>query len=132
MLWSLPVWIATFTRKYLMPPTTCERLTEKFHALLDDCDSVADNALFEKTFDDLEMFFLIQGRTFMREILQEKLQERIEQIKNNDSLQCGDYEQGGVLGIVSADASPIESGRCVFGIGRWSQMDMEFCSCCVW
>ena len=54
-------------------------LTEKFHALLDECDLVADNAAFGKTLDDLEKFFLIQGRTFLREVFQEKLQERIQQ-----------------------------------------------------
>jgi hypothetical protein len=52
-------------------------LTEKFHALLDECDLVYENAAFGKTLDDLETFFLIQGRTFLREVFQEKLQERI-------------------------------------------------------
>ena len=68
-------------------------LTEKFHALLDECDLVAHNAAFGKTLDDLERFFLLQGRTFLREVFQEKLQERIEQTERNDAPQCGDCKK---------------------------------------
>ena len=74
-------------------PTSRESLTEKFHALLDECDIVADHALFGQTFDDLENFFLIQGRTFLREVLQEKLQERIEQTEVNDTPPCRDCKK---------------------------------------
>lgn len=68
-------------------------LTEKFHALLDECDLVSENAAFGKTFDDLETFFLLQGRTFLREVFQEKLQERIEQTETNDASQCVDCKK---------------------------------------
>jgi len=69
-------------------------LTEKFHALLDECDLVADNAAFGKTLDDLEKFFLIQGRTFLREVFQEKLQERIQQTEQNAEIkECSDCKK---------------------------------------
>jgi hypothetical protein len=74
-------------------PNIRDILTEKFHALLDECDLVAHNASFGKTLDDLETFFLLQGRTFLREVFQEKLQERIEQTELNDSSQCGDCKK---------------------------------------
>ena len=86
------------TRKYFRPPISSpprELLTEKFHALLDECDHVADHALFGQTFDELENFFLIQGRTFLREVLQEKLQERIEQTEANASPQRTDCKKTG-------------------------------------
>jgi hypothetical protein len=68
--------------------TVRDLLTEKFHALLDECDLVSENAAFGKTLDDLENFFLIQGRTFLREVFQEKLQERVEQTETNVSSPC--------------------------------------------
>jgi len=46
-----------------LSPSVRELLTEKFHALLDECDLVSENAAFGKTFDDLETFFLIQGQS---------------------------------------------------------------------
>jgi hypothetical protein len=70
-------------------PLTRDLLTEKFHALLDECDLVSENAGFGKTLDDLETFFLIQGRTFLREVFQEKLQERIQQVEESpETKQC--------------------------------------------
>ena len=75
------------------PPNVRDLLTEKFHALLDECDLVAHNAAFGKTLDDLETFFLLQGRTFLREVFQEKLQERIEQTEAHSSPECADCKK---------------------------------------
>jgi hypothetical protein len=74
-------------------PLVRDLLTEKFHALLDECDLVSENAAFGKTLDDLETFFLIQGRTFLREVFQEKLQERIEQTETLDAPHCSARRQ---------------------------------------
>ena len=63
-------------------------LTEKFHALLDGSDIVASNAEHGQALDDLETFFLIQGRSFIREVFQERLQEHIEQSEANDTPPC--------------------------------------------
>jgi hypothetical protein len=69
--------------------TTRERLLAKFEALLDECDLVADQSAFGQTFDDLENFFLIQGRQFLQEAFQEKLQERVKQAETTaESKQC--------------------------------------------
>jgi hypothetical protein len=65
-----------------------ERLTEKFHALLVKCDLVADTAPLGKTFDNLETFFIDEGRTFIQHVFQEKLQERIEHTEDNSSPIC--------------------------------------------
>jgi len=48
-----------------LSPTARELLTEKFHALLDGSDLVARNAAHGQALDDLETFFLIQGRAFI-------------------------------------------------------------------
>lgn len=74
-------------------PLVRDLLTEKFHALLDECDLVTQNATFGKTLDDLETFFLLQGRTFLREVFQEKLQERIEQTEADASPSCPDCKK---------------------------------------
>ena len=71
-----------------LPADKRSLLTEKFHALLDGSDLVAGNAAHGHALDDLETFFLIQGRAFIREVFQEKLQEHIEQTENNDSPHC--------------------------------------------
>ena len=54
-------------------------LYEKLDALLADCDHVADNAQYGRTLHDLDNFLFIEGRKFINEVLQQKLQERIEQ-----------------------------------------------------
>ena len=48
-------------------------LVAKFEALLDECDLVADNSAYGETLNDMEEFFLIQGRKFLQETFQEKL-----------------------------------------------------------
>jgi hypothetical protein len=45
-----------------MPTANRDLLHEKLDALLDECDLVADNAAYGKTFDDMDEFFLIKGR----------------------------------------------------------------------
>ena len=62
----------------------CDRralLMAKFEALLAECDLVADHAAYGETLNDREEFFLIQGRKFLQETFQEKLQERIERVE---------------------------------------------------
>jgi len=49
----------------------------KFEALLDECDLVAHNAAYGEALNDVEAFFLIQGRKFLQETFQEKFQEHI-------------------------------------------------------
>ena len=62
---------------------------ELLHALLDDCDRVANNSAYGETFDDMESFFLTQGRQFLQETFQEKLQERIEHTETtSEAKQC--------------------------------------------
>jgi hypothetical protein len=64
-------------------------LLAKFEALLDECDLVADHAAFGETLNDMEEFFLIQGRKFLQETFQTKLQERIERTETtHDAQQC--------------------------------------------
>jgi len=64
-------------------------LIAKFEALLDECDLVADNAAYGETLDDLEEFFLIQGRKFLQETFQEKLQERVDRTETTaEAKQC--------------------------------------------
>jgi len=63
----------------MQPPSSPVRelLMAKFEALLNECDLVADNATYGQTLDDLDEFFLIKGRKFLRETFETKLQERI-------------------------------------------------------
>jgi hypothetical protein len=58
-------------------PSVRDLLVAKFEALLAECDLVADNAAFGQTLDDMDEFFLIQGRQFLQETFEAKLQERI-------------------------------------------------------
>jgi len=70
-----------------------ERLTEKFHALLGKCDLVADTAALGETFDNLETFFINEGRNFIQHVFQEKLHERIEHAEDNSSPLCPDCKK---------------------------------------
>ena len=45
-------------------------LTAKLHALLDECDLVADASAHGKMLDDLDQFFFTKGRAFLREALE--------------------------------------------------------------
>jgi hypothetical protein len=62
-----------------MPTPTNVRdiLHEKLDALLDDCDTVMDNAAFGQIIHDLDDFLFVEGKKFTKEVLQEKLQEHI-------------------------------------------------------
>ena len=53
-------------------------LHEKLDAMLDECDLVMDNAEFGQVLNDLDNFLYVEGRNFAKEVLQQKLQERIE------------------------------------------------------
>jgi hypothetical protein len=64
-------------------------LHAKLDALLDECDLVTENAAFGQTFDDMENFFLVQGRLFLQETFQEKLQECVQRTETTDEAkQC--------------------------------------------
>ena len=76
-----------------LSPSARALLTEKFHALLDGSDIVATNATPTQALDDLESFFLIEGRAFIREVFQERFQEYIEQTEADDSPQCVDCKK---------------------------------------
>jgi protein involved in sex pheromone biosynthesis len=53
-------------------------LHEKLDAMLDECDLVMDNAAFGQILHDLDDFLFVEGRKFTKEVLEQKLQERIE------------------------------------------------------
>jgi len=76
-----------------LSPAARALLTEKFHALLDGSDIVATNATPKQALDDLESFFLIEGRAFIREVFQERFQEYIEQTEGNASPDCVDCKK---------------------------------------
>ena len=83
-----------FTRKYPMksslPPSAVrDFLVERLDVLLAECDQVADTAAYGQTLNDLDDFLLINGRTFIKEVLQAKLQERIDRTEAaSESKQC--------------------------------------------
>ena len=69
-------------------------LTAKLHALLEECDLVADASAHGKMLDDLDQFFFTKGRTFLNEALQAKLQERIEQSEQTaETKECADCKK---------------------------------------
>ena len=72
------------------PPSLRDHLTEKFHALLDECDLIPSNP---HTLDTMETFFLDKGRKFLQETFQEKLQERIEQTEATTESPCADCKK---------------------------------------
>ena len=59
-------------------------LHERLDAMLDDCDHVANNAAFGRYIHDLDDFLSIEGRKFMRDVLEKKVQERIQQVEATD------------------------------------------------
>ena len=69
-------------------------LHEKLDALLADCDRVAENANYGRTLHDLDDFLFIEGRKFINEVLQQKLQERIEQAEASpETKHCPDCKK---------------------------------------
>lgn len=70
-------------------PSVRDLLHEKLDALLADCDQVVENAQYGRTLHDLDDFLFIEGRKLINEILQQKLQERIEKAEASpESKQC--------------------------------------------
>ena len=64
-------------------------LHEKLDAMLQDCETVMDNAAFGQTVHNLDDFLIIAGQTFLQEVYQQKLQERIEHTENTaENKQC--------------------------------------------
>ena len=64
-------------------------LHERLDAMLADCDHVMLNADHGRTIHDLDDFLFTEGRKFINEVLQQKLQERIEQVEATpESKQC--------------------------------------------
>ena len=70
------------------------RLAEKFNALLDECDKVADASEHGQMLDDLDQFFFTKGRDFLKETLQETLQERINRTEQtSETKECAEYKK---------------------------------------
>jgi hypothetical protein len=64
-------------------------LHEKFQALLADLDTASDNAQYGSVLDALDDYLFLHGRKFLTEILQSKLQERINRAeKQSESKLC--------------------------------------------
>jgi len=59
-------------------------LHERLDALLDDCHQVGDNAAYGRYIHDLDDFLYIEGRKFMREVLEKQVQERIQHVEATD------------------------------------------------
>jgi len=80
-----------------MPPRTVSArdiLYAQLDALLNDFDNVADHAPYGETVNELDAFLFVHGRDFIKQIFQQKLQERIAQKeKTNEAKQCSDYKK---------------------------------------
>ena len=71
------------------PSDVKTHLIGRLEALLDDCDQVAEQSDFGKTFNNLEKFFRTKGQNFLQETLELKLQERIDRVEaTNEAKQC--------------------------------------------
>jgi hypothetical protein len=69
-------------------------LTEKFQALLDECNLVMECAAHGRTLHDLDDFFCTKGQNFMQEVFQKKLQDRVGQIEaTNETRECGNCKK---------------------------------------
>jgi len=69
-------------------------LHAKLDALLQECETVAENAQHGRTVHDLDDFLLIAGRKFMKEVYQHKLQEQVERNETNiESKQCSNCKK---------------------------------------
>jgi len=70
-------------------PSRRELLHAKLDALIDKCDLVAHNAKHGHIFDEMENFFLVEGRQFLQETFQEQVQERVKQLEaTGEGKQC--------------------------------------------
>ena len=78
----------------LSPSEVKAALHERLDMFLAGCDQVTDRAQFGQTFNDLEQFFIHDGRKFMQKALELKLQERIDRIEATDEAkQCPKCEK---------------------------------------
>ena len=69
-------------------------LVERLDTLLAECDQVMDNAAYGQIVHDLDDFLLIAGKKFLKELYQEKLQERIKQAEQQaETKQCSDCKK---------------------------------------
>jgi len=59
-------------------------LHEKLDAMLAECDLVMDNAKFGELLNNLDHFLYVEGRNFAKEVLEQKLQEKITTVENTD------------------------------------------------
>ena len=59
-------------------------LHERLDALLDDCHKVSNTAAYGRYIHCLDDFLYIEGRKFMREVLEKQVQERIQQVEATD------------------------------------------------
>jgi hypothetical protein len=72
-------------------PTSSVRdlLVERLDALLADCDQVMDASGYGQTFNDLDNFLLTAGKQFLRDVCQQKLQERVKPAEQKaENKQC--------------------------------------------
>jgi hypothetical protein len=75
-------------------PDICGLLHDRLDAMLSECDLVMDNADFGQTVHDLDDFLIDAGREFLKEVYQQKLQERIKQIETTpETKQCPDCKK---------------------------------------
>jgi hypothetical protein len=91
------------------PTQVRDLLVDRLDALLAECDQVMDNAKYGRAFHDFDEFLLIEGKKFLKEIYQEKLQERIEKTEQQaETKQCTDckkktrYQNSKTKTVVSA------------------------------
>ena len=63
-------------------------LHDRLDVLLAESEAVMDNSAFGQTVHDLDDFLFDAGRHFLREVYQQKLQERIVQSEGTAASQC--------------------------------------------
>jgi hypothetical protein len=69
-------------------------LHERLDALLNDCDKVGNNAAYGRYIHDLDDFLYIEGKKFMREVLEKQVQEHIDRVESTDEgKQCPDCKK---------------------------------------
>jgi hypothetical protein len=78
----------------LSPSEVKATLHERLDMFLAGCDQVTEHAPFGQTFNDLEKFFIHDGRKFLQETLELKLQERIDRTEATDEAkQCSECKK---------------------------------------
>jgi len=85
----MEVFFMTSRSPSLSPQEVRDLLTERFHALHNECDIISQNATYGQALDDIDEFFLIKGKKFIQEVFKQKLQEHVERIDNdNETKHC--------------------------------------------